>query len=287
MGYFIDPHNIRSPNYRPPGERAAEPPPLLTINGLTIPELEQQRQTQARRNTLDDSADQRHAELLDVAKRQQQRIESIHDRSYRDPQLWPVDRVDAAVYGTEPDSDDAKQVAQMKRDIDAVELAADVPVTLAQARVDEISNTLRNTYGDAAQEERNTRARDRVIKRLEKAENHPERVAIVQDALRQARDNAELASLLVELPNELAIAKMEDSLIRQVIDPLLRERLPELAAAQDELAAKQLDAGITRQTAGFVRKSIKSGTPPSDKVLKRLDPQRIRVSRDLGVVIND
>jgi hypothetical protein len=281
MPMFRDSHRIDQIGYRPPGE-VDEPPPLMTIGGKTIEQLEQQRQEQARRATLDDGGtDRAYAKLVAVANQQRERLFAIHDKSTRDPQLWTIDRVEAEVYGREPDSQAAKEVAAMKSTVDAVEQAAEVPVVLAQAKVDVIQQSLANTNAnaDAGQMARQVMARDRALRRLSTAQNQEQRASIARDVLQQAPSRAEVATLLVELQSELSAAGMSDSLIHQVIDPVARQRIPELGEAQDELAERQLDAGITRHTAGVVRKHIMGGTPPDVKVLKMLDPKELRAKR--------
>ena len=128
-----------------------------------------------------------------------------------------------------------------------------------------------------AQGARNTRARDRVLRRLQTAKDHGARATIAREALEQAADRAEFGTLPTELPSELASLGLDDGTIHGVIEPVVRQRIPELAAAQDELADKRFDATVVHH-AGVVRRGIDSGVPANKQVLGMLDPTKIRAA---------
>ena len=172
-------------------------------------------------------------------------------------------------------------MSAMKRAVDGAEQAADTPVMLAQNKVDEIRGSL-VTPGDAAQETRNLMTRDRILRRLSTADNHAARVTIARTALEQARDRAELGTLLTELPNELASFGLDDATINQVIEPVVRQRVPELAAAQDDLADKRFAATVTHHTAGVVRRGLASGVPADKRVMEMLNPAKMRSQANSG-----
>jgi hypothetical protein len=166
-------------------------------------------------------------------------------------------------------------MSAMKRAVDGAEEAADAPVALAQSKVDEIHNGL-VTPGDAAQEERNTRTRDRVLRRLSTADNHAARVTIARTALEQAKDRAELGTLLTELPSELASFGLDDDTISRVIEPVVRQRVPELAAAQDDLADKRFAATVSHHTAGVVRRGLRRVSQRTSKCSPSWTRRRFR-----------
>lgn len=248
-------------------------PVPFTVNGFTS-EQAQQHQEILRRAGMS-NADQIYAGLVSLTKMQADHIHSVHDKATRQPALYPPERVKAEIHGQEPDSPEAALMSAMKKAVDTAEEAADAPVALAQNRVNEIRNGLASTNGDAAQEARNTRTRDRVLRRLSAADNHPDRANIARAALDQAKDRAELGTLLTELPSELASLGLSEDAINGVIEPVVRQRVPELAAAQDNLSDKRFEATVSHHTAGVVRRGLASGVPADNRVLEMLDPATI------------
>ena len=134
------------------------------------------------------------------------------------------------------------------------------------------------TPGDAAQESRNIRTANRLLRRLQTAKDTASRANIARTALEQAADRAELATLVVELPSELASLGVDDDTIHRITEPVVQQRIPELAAAQDELADKQFDATVVHHVAGVVGRGIASGVPANKQVLDMLDPVKIRAA---------
>lgn len=235
-----------------------------------------------------DDAGKLYDELVDLTKMQRQQLDSVQAevqaKARRDPDLWTAQRCVAEIRGTDPDSDVARQRAAMKLAVEAIERDADEPVTLAQSNLDEVRNSLVRTKGDFSQEQINTRTRDRVLRRLQTAKDHGSRANIARIALEQAADRAELGVLLQELPSELQSLGLDEDTVRRVIDPVVRQRVPELAAAQDMLAEKQFEATVTHATAGVVRRGLDSGVPADKGVLGMLDPAKIRARRDVGKI---
>jgi hypothetical protein len=75
---------------------------------------------------------------------------------------------------------------------------------------------------------------------------------------------------------ELAAAGLDGDTINEVIEPIVRQRIPELAAAQDDLADKRFAATISHHTAGAVRRGLAAGIPLDERVLAKLDPAKIQ-----------
>lgn len=221
------------------------------------------------------NADQIYAGLCSVVDVQAQHNREIFDKAQRQPAMYPAERVHAAIHGQEPDSPEAALMVAMKRAVDTAEESADAPVTAAQARVDETRDSLVKP-GDSAQEQRNTRSRDRILRRLSTAKTNADRANIAREALEQAKDRAEFGTLLAELPNELAAEGVDADTINRVIEPVVRQRIPELAEAQDDLSDKRFKAMISHHTAGVVRRGLASGVPANKAVLAKLDPSKIQ-----------
>ncbi len=255
-------------------------PAPFTVGGLTDEQRQQQRQAQAA-TAHGRTADQLYAGLVAVARIQANHIATVDAKAKAKPNFYPPERIKAEVNGEEPDSPKAMLMAAMKNAVDAADQAADTPVTLAQNRVDEIRGSL-VTPGDAAEELRNTRSRDRVLRRLQTANDHGARATIAREALEQAADRAEFGTLLTELPSELASLGLDAETIHHITEPVVRQRIPELAAAEDELAAKQFDATVVHHTAGVVRRGIDSGLPADKRVLAKLDPATIPMPPGFG-----
>ncbi len=246
-------------------------PVPLTIGGFT----DEQRQQLRRSAPTMNSADEIYAGLCGLAKIQGEHNREVFDKAIRQPALYSEERVRAAIHGQEPDSQEAQLMSAMKKAVDAADEAAEAPVVEGQNRVDEIRNGL-VTPGDSAQEQRNTRSRDRVLRRLSTAKTNADRVNIARTALEQAQDRSEFGTLLTELPSELAAEGVDADTINRVIEPVVRQRIPELAAAQDDLSDKRFKATISHHTAGVVRRGLASGVPANKLVLNKLDPAKIQ-----------
>ncbi len=246
----------------------------MTVNGFTAEQAAQLRKSTP---TMGTNADQLYAGLVSLAEIQAQHNREVSEKASRQPALYPAERVQAEIHGEEPDSPEAALMSAMRRAVATAEESADAPVTVAQARVDAIRDSL-VTHGDSAQEQRNTRTRDRLLRRLSTANDTASRVNIARTALEQAKDRAELGVLITELPSELAASGLDEDTISRVIEPVIRQRIPELAAAQDELADKRFDATISHHTAGVVRRGLASGVPADKRVLDKLNPVQIRAA---------
>ncbi|HTY32091.1 hypothetical protein [Mycobacterium sp.] len=156
-------------------------PAPFTINGLTEQQIAQQRQAQAAAAAArGGTADRLYAGLVSVARMQADHNAAVDAKAKRQPNFYPPERVKAEVNGEEPGSESAILIAAMKQAVDAADQPVDVPVIVAQSRIDEIHNALVNTHGDAAQESRNIRTRDRVLRRLQTAEDTAARASIAR-----------------------------------------------------------------------------------------------------------
>lgn len=128
---------------------------------------------------------------------------------------------------------------------------------------------------DAAGETRATRYRDRLERELDSAKRpgSPRTpIAVAQDAVRDATAE-QLSVVVAELPSLLGQHGVPAG---AWLDQLLREKLPELAAAQQELQTAQRGRQTISTAANMVRNAITKGHPVPPEVLDSLDPAKIK-----------
>jgi hypothetical protein len=135
--------------------------------------------------------------------------------------------------------------------------------------------------GDAAQEARNDRAWARAKHAIDRAQEDPSGASTVT-AARQAIANArndELGVLINEVPPYLESLGLPTSFL----DAEVRNRVPELADAQMDLANAQRDATVVKYDLNAVKKGIETGTPPTYLV----DPAKVenRPAGDQSAVV--
>ncbi len=151
--------------------------------------------------------------------------------------------------------------------LDTVEEVVDQRLTAAQAKLDAQFKGL-SKDGDAAQESRNLRIRDRALDTL-KASDSP--VTAAQKMFEKATPE-ELSVYLQEVPAFLENRDLPTGFIPAVVE----QKLPELAAAQREVNQAQQAKTVLDYDVTAIRNGIKTGFPPTQLVdPSRFDPDAV------------
>ncbi|MGO9284058.1 MAG: hypothetical protein ACLP75_14000 [Mycobacterium sp.] len=148
--------------------------------------------------------------------------------------------------------------------LDVVQEAVNQRAAEAQARYDAQLAGL-SKDGDAAQESRNLRIRDRVIDTL-KSSDSP---VIAAQQMTERATTEELSVILQEVPSFLENRRLPTGFIQAVVE----QKLPELAAARREVTRAEQAKTVVDYDIQAIRSGIQSGYPPKQLVNPlRYDP---------------
>ncbi len=145
--------------------------------------------------------------------------------------------------------------------LDTIEEAVDTRLTVAQAKYAAQLASL-SKDGDAAQESRNLRIRDRVLDTL-KSSDSP---VIAAKTMTEKASLEELSVILQEVPSFLENRDLPTDFIQAVVE----QKLPEVAAAQREVNQARQAKIVVDYDISAIKEGIKTGFPPTQLV----DPSR-------------
>jgi hypothetical protein len=267
MALYADPHRIDSPDYRPPGERSADPDGgqhiPMTIEGVSAAraaaEAAQARRAEGSVTTNDAVVHEVYKLALAVRSAQEswnRNVESERESKRLDPEM--------AISESKRfrDSDAAASLAVAGQTVDAW---LDTKRAAAQQVLEGLS-----TYDEAGGEQRD-RAWARTKLRIDRAQDDPSgksTVQVARDAIATARPE-ELPVLIEEVGPYLETLGLPTSFVNAEV----AAKVPEYAAAQRDLQNATRDATVVKQDIAAVQRGIEKGIPVVEQVL--VDPAEV------------